>query len=297
MYLYMTEYIYLNSRYSEFNQDTKYHRFNLTKPIIGNLNNISLRLAEAEIPISYYNCISDYNDKLSCKVTITGDVEKNYTTTITQKNYNQSQLVTEINDSFTTQDDTSAEITLRLSFDSQTLKYTLTAKYNGSGSTKILKVEVVSATSLRLLGVTEGLSTGVTDLVESKLEFPNATNLNRTKNIYLFTDVFDTENCNNNNEGQTILSKIQASQKFGDIVSYQNETTDFIKIPQQNTYIDHINIKLLDDDDEFLDFNKLNFCLSLAVQLTPKKKLDYDDENRTPIDTLINMVQQEICEE
>ena len=292
------EYIYLNSRYSEFNQDTKYHRFNLTKPIIGNNNDISLRLSEAEIPLSYYNVISGYNDTLNIKVTFTGDV-KNYSTTITEKNYSEKQLEDTLNASFELQETGSnTDITLRILFHKQSLKYTLTAKYNGSGSTKILNIEILNTTTaLRLLGLNDELSTGVTNLIESNLEFPNACNLNRTKNIYLFTDVFDTDNCNNNNEGRTILSKIQASQKFSEIVSYQNESDFFIKIPPQNTYIDYINIKLLDDDNEFLDFNRLNFCLSLAVQYSPKKKIDYDDEDRTSLDTLINMVHQQICEE
>lgn len=292
------EYIYLNSRYSEFNQDTKYHRFNLTKPIIGNNNDISLRLSEAEIPLSYYNIISGYNNILNVRVTFTGSVT-NYSTTLTEKNYSEKQLEETLNASFSSQEEgLNTDITLRILFNKPSLKYTLTAKYNGSGSTKILNIEILNTTTaLRLLGLNDELSTGVTDLIESKLEFPNASNLNRTKNIYLFTDVFDTDNCNNNNEGRTILSKIQASEKFSEIVSYQNQSDFFIKIPPQNTYIDHINIKLLDDDNEFLDFNRLNFCLSLAVQYTPKKKIDYDDEDRTPLDTLINMVHQQICEE
>ena len=81
----MNEYIYLNSYYSEFNQNTKYHRFNLTKPIIGDRNNISLRLSEAEIPVSCYNAITDYNDLFSCKMAVeTGDFAE-YTATLPQK--------------------------------------------------------------------------------------------------------------------------------------------------------------------------------------------------------------------
>ena len=52
------EYIYLNSVYSIFDNETKYHKFNLNKPIIAHGNNIQIRLSEAEIPVSYYNVIS-----------------------------------------------------------------------------------------------------------------------------------------------------------------------------------------------------------------------------------------------
>ena len=56
------EYIYLNSIYSIFDSETKYHKFNLNKPIIAHGNNIQIRLSEAEIPLSYYNTISGIND-------------------------------------------------------------------------------------------------------------------------------------------------------------------------------------------------------------------------------------------
>ena len=81
----MNEYIYLNSYYSEFNDTTKYHRFNLTKPIIGDRNNISLRLSEAEIPLSYYNVITGYNDTFSCKMTIQSGESAIYNAILPQK--------------------------------------------------------------------------------------------------------------------------------------------------------------------------------------------------------------------
>jgi len=295
----MNEYIYLNSYYSEFNDTTKYHRFNLTKPIIGDRNNISLRLSEAEIPLSYYNVITGYNDTFSCKMTIQSGESAIYNVTLPQKNYTATQLKNKINASLSSQNRSGlfGDFTLQVDYDTQTLKFVLTGAKT-AGNDDIRKIEVMSSTTaLRLLGVTNSLSTDDTSSDTKILEFPNAVNTNRTKNIYFFTDVFDTENSNNRNDGQTILAKVQAQRFFNDIVSYQNESDAFISIPQQNTYIDHINIKLLDDDSEFLDFNRLNFTFSLVVQLTPKKAMEYDNEDRTPTDVLIDMVQQEICEE
>ena len=212
-----------------------------------------------------------------------------------KKNYSVSQLIIAINTSISSQH--AGNFSLRIDYDTQTLKFVLTGAKT-AGNDDIRKIEVMSSTTaLRLLGVTNSLSTDDTSSDTKILEFPNAVNTNRTKNIYFFTDVFDTENSNNRNDGQTILAKVQAQRFFNDIVSYQNESDAFISIPQQNTYIDHINIKLLDDDSEFLDFNRLNFTFSLVVQLTPKKAMEYDNEDRTPTDVLIDMVQQEICEE
>ena len=290
------EYIYLNSVYSIFDNETKYHKFNLNKPIIAHGNNIQIRLSEAEIPVSYYNVISGVNDSIFFKVTYTGDIEIDYNITIPEKNYDADQLQTFLNTSFEASD--TNDITLKIAYDEQSLKYTLTATYKGSGSIKILKIEIVSSTANKILGTTEGLSTGNVDQSTATLPFLNSANLNRTKNIFLFMkETFDTDNTNNDyNQGHSILGKIQASEQFSEIISYQNESDAFISLPSQVTYLDHINIKLVDDIWSYLDFQRLNFGISLIVQYTPKKDI-IKTENINTLEHMINMVQDELCDE
>ena len=290
------EYIYLNSIYSIFDNETKYHKFNLNKPIIAHGNTIQIRVSEAEIPISYYNVIAGVNDSVVFKVTYTGNNEINYDITIPEKNYDADQMEQFLNTALTLLD--SDGITLRIAYDEQTLKYTLTASYEGANPTTILKIEVVSSTANRTLGITDGLSTGDVNVTTATLKFLNSANLNRTKNIFLFMkETFDTDNTNNDsNQGHTILGKIQASQLFGDIVSYQNEADAFISLPSQVTYLDHINIKLVDDIWTYLDFQRLNCGISLIVQYTPKKDI-IKTENINTIEHMINMVEDELCEE
>jgi len=289
------EYIYLNSIYSIFDDETKYHKFNLNKPIIAHGNTIQIRLSEAEIPISYYNTIAGVNDSIVFKVTYTGD-NKTYNITIPEKNYDADEMENFLNTSLTALD--ANDIELRIGYDTQTLKYTLTASYTGAGSTKILKIEVVSSTANRTLGVTDGLTTGDISLTKATLNFLNSANLNRTKNIFLFMkETFDTDNTNNDsNQGHTILGKIQASEQFGSIVSYQNESDSFLSLPNQVTYLDHLNIKLVDDIWSNLDFQRLNFGISLIVQYTPKKIL-IKNENINTLEHMINMVEDELCDE
>lgn len=289
------EYIYLNSIYSIFDDETKYHKFNLNKPIIAHGNTIQIRLSEAEIPISYYNTIAGVNDSIVFKVTYTGD-NKTYNITIPEKNYDADEMENFLNTSLTALD--ANDIALRIAYDTQTLKYTLTASYTGAGSTKILKIEVVSSTANRTLGVTDALTTGDISLTKATLNFLNSANLNRTKNIFLFMkETFDTDNTNNDsNQGHTILGKIQASEQFGSIVSYQNESDSFLSLPNQVTYLDHLNIKLVDDIWSNLDFQRLNFGISLIVQYTPKKEL-IKNENINTLEHMINMVEDELCDE
>lgn len=290
------EYIYLNSIYSIFDNETKYHKFNLNKPIIAHGNTIQIRVSEAEIPISYYNVIAGVNDSIFFKVTYTGNNEIDYDITIPEKNYDADQMEQFLNTALTLLD--SDGITLRIAYDEQTLKYTLTASYEGANPTTILKIEVVSSTANRTLGITDGLSTGDVNQTTATLKFLNSANLNRTKNIFLFMkETFDTDNTNNDsNQGHTILGKIQASQLFGDIVSYQNEADAFISLPSQVTYLDHINIKLVDDIWTYLDFQRLNFGISLIVQYTPKKDI-IKTENINTLEHMINMVEDELCED
>ena len=75
--------------------------------------------------------------------------------------------------------------------------------------------------------------------------------------------------------------------QFNEIVPYQNESDGFINLPQSVSYIDHINLKLCDDDWEFLDFNRLNFCLSLVVQYSDKKVVTFESDNRTQEDDIL----------
>ena len=290
------EYIYLNSIYSIFDNETKYHKFNLNKPIIAHGNTIQIRVSEAEIPISYYNVIAGVNDSVVFKVTYTGNNEINYNITIPEKNYDSDQMEQFLNTALTLLDNN--DITLRIAYDEQTLKYTLTASYEGANPTTILKIEVVSSTANRTLGITDGLSTGDVNIKTATLKFLNSANLNRTKNIFLFMkETFDTDNTNNDyNQGHSILGKIEASQLFGDIVSYQNEADAFISLPSQVTYLDHINIKLVDDIWTYLDFQRLNFGISLIVQYTPKKDI-IKTENINTLEHMINMVEDELCEE
>lgn len=292
----MTEYIYLNSAYSEFDSLTKYHRFNLVKPIIANDKNIAIRLSESEIPISYYNVITGYNDKVNFRMTITNDEIISYDLTLPEQNYKISSLVNKINELLLA-NDKDAVTTLSISYNPDTLKLSLTGKYTGTAPVTILNIKIESGTAVRLLGMTVGLSTGVTNLTTSVLNFNNAVNLNRTKNIYFFTNIFNTENTvNDYSQGNSILAKCQANLQFNDIVSYQNESDGFINLPQSVSYIDHINLKLLDDDWTFLDFNRLNFCLSLVIQYSNKKVVTFESDNRTQENEILDMLSNDLCE-
>jgi hypothetical protein len=292
MYIIM-EYIYLNSVNSTFSDITKYHTFFLTKPIIAHDRKINIKLQDAEIPISYYNIITGYNDTFSFKITNTSDLEKTYSFAFPQKNYTSKQLITYINSQITTNGAVANGITTSMSFDEQSLKFTI----NCSADTAIVKkIEITNTLATRIMGFTNGDKTAESAVNTLTLTAPNASNLNRTKNIYFFVKSFNTNNSNSDlNEGNDILAKVQAGVRFNDIISYQNSSDLFINIPEHISYIDRLELKLLDDDFEFLDFNRLNFCLSLCIQYTDKQNVVFESDERTQ-DAQLLLLEEQLCE-
>ena len=71
---------------------------------------------------------------------------------------------------------------------------------------------------------------------------------------------------NVNDNKLSILSKVQASEPFGSIVSYQSEYDEYITINPRINYIDYIDIYLRDDESQDLYLNGVCFCISLLFK-------------------------------
>ncbi len=287
------EYIYLNSVNSTFSDITKYHTFFLTKPIIAHDRKITIKLQDAEVPVSYYNIITGYNDTFSFTIKDINDLTKSYSITFESKNYTSKQLVTYINAKITLDGAVANGITTSISFDEQTLKFTIQCV---ADTAIIKKIEINDTLATRIMGFSKGITTADSTIASLSLTAPNASNLNRTKNIYFFVKSFNTNNSNSDlNQANDILAKVQAGVKFNDIISYQNSSDLFINIPENISYIDRLELKLLDDDFEFLDFNRLNFCLSLCIQYSDKQNVIFESDERTQ-DRQLLLLEEQLCE-
>jgi len=273
--------LYLNSLDSVYNEVEEYYRFTLPRPIMTENKRMSLRLVECEIPITYFNIITGYNDFLDFKVTKDGGfaATRDYFLTIPQKNYSVQEMLVTLNALIVEEGATFSNLTSSVSFNSQTLRFSINVVSSDSGS-KVGSIQLLDrnlTTSQKILGavptaVSPNAGTGT-------LEFLNSINMNRTKNIYLFTTDFgldtrsNTNSTNNNSFGRaspmvggSILSKVQASEPFGSIVSYQSESENYININPRINYIDHIDIYLRDDENHSLYLNGVNFCMSLVFK-------------------------------
>jgi len=262
----MSQMLYLNSVDSTYNETEKYYRFTLPRPITTNNKSMSLRLVECEIPITYFNIITGYNDFLEIKIiaNTTPTLTKLYELTIPQKNYSVQEMLTTLNLLIVESGATFADLTTSISFNSQTLRFSVNVV--SSSTNEVLFISLQNeTTSQKVTGAVPSFSS--VSGTSASLEFTNSINMNRTKNIYIMTnDLGIDTRTNSNNNKLNILSKVQASQPFGSIVSYQSESDNYITINPQINYIDHIDIYLLDDEGVDLYLNGVNYCLSLVFQ-------------------------------
>ena len=256
--------LYLNSTESVYDSVEKYYRFTLPRPITTDNKSMSLRLVECEIPITYFNIITNYNDYLEIKIISSTSVTKLYQLTIPQKNYSVQDMLTTLNSLIVESGATFENLTTSISFNSQTLRFSVNVV-----SSTINKVAFISlqreSTSQKVTGAVT--NSADFDATSASLEFTNSINMNRTKNIYIMTnDLGLNTMTNTNNNKLSILSKVQASESFGGIVSYQSESDNYITINPQITYIDHIDIFLIDDESHNLYLNGVSFSVSLLFQ-------------------------------
>ena len=258
--------LYLNSVDSTYNETEKYYRFTLPRPITTNNKSMSLRLVECEIPITYFNIITGYNDFLEIKIiaNTTPTLTKLYELTIPQKNYSVQEMLTTLNALIVSAGATFADLTTSISFNSQTLRFSVNVV--SSSTNEVLFISLQNETTAqKVTGAVPSFSS--VSGTSASLEFTNSINMNRTKNIYIMTnDLGIDTRTNSNNNKLSILSKVQASQPFGSIVSYQSESDNYITINPQINYIDNIDIYLLDDEGVDLYLNGVNYCLSLVFQ-------------------------------
>ena len=262
----MSQMLYLNSVDSTYNETEKYYRFTLPRPITTNNKSMSLRLVECEIPITYFNIITGYNDFLEIKIiaNTTPTLTKLYELTIPQKNYSVQEMLTTLNLLIVESGATFADLTTSISFNSQTLRFSVNVV--SSSTNEVLFISLQNeTTSQKVTGAVPSFAS--VSGTSASLEFTNSINMNRTKNIYIMTnDLGIDTRTNTNNNKLSILSKVQASQPFGSIVSYQSESDNYITINPQINYIDNIDIYLLDDEGVDLYLNGVNYCLSLVFQ-------------------------------
>jgi len=277
--------LYLKSNASTFNTDINFNRWLLTNPIQARKDELlTIQVIEAEFPITYYN-VDATNNVFEC-VVITDDVDdgasnedhtETYTLTLETRNYTAAQLAATID---AIGDKTHS--TLNCAYDKKTGKMTLTAtSTTAEPSDSSTKITIgANSTCNRLIGFSVGQTktqpnTGNTAL---PMEGDNIVDMNRTNNIYIETDLMlDSRDTDGNRSG--ILAKVQQNKKFLDVCHYQTGHNLPLELDRKDTYLDHIDLRILDDNNIPIDFNgDNNYSITLLFSYIKKEKLLLGEE-------------------
>jgi len=275
--------VYLKSSSAVYNSETKFYRWNFMNPIQARKDElITTQVLEAEFPVSYYN-VDSTNNEFELVVILedvdgTGGVfyTETYTKTLTPKQYTASQIASEID---AIADKTHS--TLNCSYDNRTGIMTLVVNATAAEpSDAVISVSIgKDCTCRRLIGFSD-LQTisGALGQAQLRLIGESVVDLNKTNNVYIETDLL-LESRNTNGEKSGILAKIQINRKFLDLVHYQSANTIPIELGRKDTYLDHLDLRMVDDVNESINFNGSNsFSVTLLFSYVKKDKLLLGDE-------------------
>ena len=204
-----------------------------------------ISILNAQIPFSFYN-INIYNNILKIQIsTIT------YTLTLTRGNYNATSFITEIQ----TQLIANAITDLTLSISSTTGLLTFTKT---TGSFTLISS---GSTIYEVLGFVVGTNY---NSVSSKIIAPYPLNLLGTLRLRICSYELST-----NNIDFTLITLPIETGNFG-LIQYTNITN--IKATLNNTSLDGFDISIIDDDNNYINFNNINWTMTFVLTLIRRRQ-------------------------
>ena len=220
---------------------------------------VEVGVGNAEIPATFYN-VDITNNIFNYKVN-----SINYSITVPPGNYNFNSLVTQMTTLFTVNGQT---FTMSLNRNSNILTMTLTT---GTWN------QINSSSIYYLLGFDPNTTYNI---VGNTITFPRLFNLLGQKKIKIYSsnisvDSFDSVNTATNN----LLCTISVNQPGFNLIIYTN--IDGIYAHMRNRYLSTIDIQLKDELGNYLNFNGINWTMTLNLILYRR------------IDTMINELKLE----
>lgn len=204
-----------------------------------------ISIQNAQIPFSFYN-INIYNNILVIQI-----ISTLYTLTLTRGNYNATSLITEIETQLTANSIT--DLTLSISSTTGLLTFTKT-----TGSFSLISS---GSTIYEVLGFVVGTNYTSTS---QKLTAPYPLNLLGTLRLRICSYELST----NNIDFGLITLPIETGN-FG-LIQYTNITN--IKATLNNTSLDGFDISIIDDDNNYINFNNINWTMTFVLTLVRKRQ-------------------------
>jgi len=269
--------LFLKNKSATYDSDTKFYRWELINPIQARKDELlTCQVIEAEIPKTYYNVNSTNNVFSLTVVTTDNDTSTDYThtfsLTLASKNYSAIELASEINGI-----SNSTYASIASNFNNQTGKITITLGVLDVADVVTSATFSASNTCGRLIGY---VSTTSKSGSSSTLTFEGdrIVDLNLTNNVYIETDLL-LESRNTRGEKSGILAKVQMNGAFLSLVHYQTAHNLPIELGRKDTYLDHIDLRFVDDNDNSIEFNGDNdLTITLLFNYIKKDKLLLGEE-------------------
>jgi len=259
----------LNSRFA-----TKFLNGDKHSSLLFDFNSISpksvdtlyhtIAIQSAEIPASYYN-INGTNNSIN----ITDSVGTTATVTISEGNYNADTFKTEFVLKFN-----AATFAGNAFLDFNTIngKFSLLSATVGTG----LTVNLATTTCRLPLGISlDATGTLAFPYVAPEVEFPLPADFLGITKIKMGSDALAGGNFDSNNlNTTTLVDTISATATpFGLIIYNSLGRESFVKAKR----IDEIDIQLLDQNNNFIDFNGVNWCMTLLINTHRRQKFSKKD--------------------
>ena len=232
-----------------------YFNFKNIIPNMDDVLEIQVAISNAQIPYSFYN-INVYNNIL--KVTYNGTP---YTLTLTRGNYNATNLISELQTQFTNAGITGVTITI--------------SSITGTLSVSISSGTLILLSSGSTIYKVLGLETGTNYTAPFNAPYP--LNLLGTLRLRICSYELITYNLDSTNmTSLNCLATIPIEAPTFGVILYDNITN--IKTRLNNPQLDGFDILILDDDNNPVNFNNINWCISVLISFT-KQRIEKDKTN------------------
>lgn len=203
----------------------------------------------AQFPVSFYT-INALNNIFYLQT----NVNVGNTFTIPVGNYNANTLITTINNLVT-----AGLFLLKFSFNSLTGKITITAN-SGSGISSITFGSYTLSTFWKIVGLSTTSITG-----SSLITFPYPLNLLGVKKLIIKSQLLGVSSFDSGTNQSIILSTIPNNNAPFTMISYENRS-NLNKALVRVRKIDSIDIIIEDEDGNKIDFNNVNWTITLVLE-------------------------------
>jgi hypothetical protein len=207
----------------------------------------TIKVLHCEIPFSWY-IVNSFNDQL---VLSTGTI------TLTHGNYNANTFMTYLQ--------TVLPTNMTISFNTSTGIFSFTY----STSFSILS----TTTCFKLIG---GVANTTYSSSSNVINMPNPANFLGTKNVYINVPNIILDNYNTESQTYNTLLCIAVNVAPYGVIFYDNRTSSKNMI--KGTKDDSIDLQILDDDNNEIDFNSIEWSITLEIE-TVKQVIYYNNSS------------------